>query len=124
PSLKHLEQLVNTGTAGSLARVSILLIDVIGLRRINASYGRSAGDDVLRHTVRQARVGLRVADLLFRSGSDEFVALLNETDREAAIEVAGRIRDSVRNHPVAVRGEMILVDANVTCVSVPVDGHS
>lgn len=124
PSLKHLEQLVDSATAGSLARVSLLLIDVVGLKQINASHGRGAGDEVLRHTVKQARAALRVADILFRSGGDEFVALLNDTGPDTATEVAARIRDNVRHHRVQQLGEMIQVDATVTAVSAPVDGHS
>jgi diguanylate cyclase (GGDEF)-like protein len=102
-----------------------MLIDVIGLKQINAVHGRTVGDDVLRHVVRQTRAGLRVADILFRYGSDEFVALLNDTDQETAAMVASRIRTNIRDLPFLLQdGTAITIEATVTSVCSPNDGRS
>src|SRR5207249_3875012 len=87
--------------------------------------GRQTGDDVLRHVVRRTRAGLRLADILFRFGSDEFVALLNATDSDTAASVATRIRDSIRGHDFSLRGGgSLTVEATVTCACAPKDGRS
>ncbi|PYR63107.1 MAG: hypothetical protein DMF91_04485, partial [Acidobacteria bacterium] len=103
PNLVQLEHLVDSAGMGTVTRASLLLIDVVGLKEINTLHGRSTGDDVLRHVVRQTRAGLRVADILFRYGSNEFVALLNDTDPDTAIVVASRIRDSIRDQPFVLK---------------------
>jgi diguanylate cyclase (GGDEF)-like protein/putative nucleotidyltransferase with HDIG domain len=125
PNLKQLEQLVDSAALGSVDRALLMLIDVIGLKQINAVHGRTVGDDVLRHVVRQTRAGLRVADILFRYGSDEFVALLNDTDQETAAMVASRIRTNVRDLPFLLQdGTAITIEATVTSVCSPNDGRS
>ena len=125
PNMKQLEQLVDSAGLGSVARASLVLIDVGGLKQINLLHGRAVGDDVLRHVVRQTRAGLRVADILFRCGSDEFVALLNNTDRESAVALASRIGSNIRDLPYSLSdGTVITIDATVTCVCAPSDGSS
>jgi diguanylate cyclase (GGDEF)-like protein/putative nucleotidyltransferase with HDIG domain len=125
PNLIQLEHLVESAGMGSVTRASLLLIDVVGLKDINALHGRSTGDDVLRHVVRQTRAGLRVADILFRYGSDEFVALLNDTDPDTAIVVASRIRDSIREQPFVLKsGSTAMIEATVIPVCAPRDGRS
>jgi diguanylate cyclase (GGDEF)-like protein/putative nucleotidyltransferase with HDIG domain len=125
PNLKQLEHLVDSTGIATITRASLLLIDVVGLKEINDLHGRSVGDDVLRHVVRQTRTGLRVADILFRYGSDEFVALLNDTDPDTATAVASRIRDSIREPPFVLQGgSTAKVEATVTPVCAPADGRS
>jgi diguanylate cyclase (GGDEF)-like protein/putative nucleotidyltransferase with HDIG domain len=125
PNLKQLEHLIDSAGIGRVGTASLVLIDVVGLRQINSLHGRTVGDDVLRHVVRQTRAGLRVADILFRYGSDEFVALLNDTDPESAAILATRIRSNIRGVPFSlVDGTAMNIDATVTCVCAPTDGNS
>jgi diguanylate cyclase (GGDEF)-like protein len=103
----------------------LLFIDVVGLKGINLQYGREVGDEVLRHIARNARAGLRLADILFRSSSDEFVALLSKTDGATATVVAERVHQNIRNHMLRVKGGMsVCIETEITCVSAPHDGQS
>src|SRR5207248_137079 len=120
PTLNQLEPLVESTR---LAHSALLLIDIVGLKQINVGHGRATGDEVLRYVVRQTRSALRLADILFRSASDELVALLNDTDRAFATAVASRIADSIRQQPFALDGISIDVEATVTCVCAPHDGE-
>jgi diguanylate cyclase (GGDEF)-like protein len=127
PSLTQLEQLVDTGRAHQFearASFTLLFIDVVDLRRINTTHGRSVGDDVLVHVVRHATASLRLADILFRNGGDEFVALLSDTNAESARVVGDRIRESLRSNPMIVRGHTFPIGVSVTAVSSPLDGQS
>jgi diguanylate cyclase (GGDEF)-like protein/putative nucleotidyltransferase with HDIG domain len=128
PSLHQLEQLLQCTGSDHLSVAStltLLFIDISGLKDINAQYGRQAGDEVLRHVVRYARAGLRVSDILFRYGSDEFVALLNHTDVPTATMVAERIRDNVFRHGLSMKsGAVLQIETTITCVSAPRDGAS
>lgn len=128
PNLQQLEQLLHSTGGDSLSvgsELTLLFIDVVGLKPINVQHGRQAGDEVLRHVARYARGGLRVSDILFRYGSDEFVALLNHTDVPTAKIVAERIRDNVREHGLSLGSGLVLtIETTVTCVSAPRDGAS
>jgi len=126
PSEKQLESFVQSSLDDSNSNeFALLLIDIDDLKGINLAYGRTAGDDVIRHVVQQTRHGLRMADILFRSSSDELVAYLNATDRETAHVVAVRIRDRISREPLLLRpGSTLVVQATVTAVHAPHDGRS
>jgi diguanylate cyclase (GGDEF)-like protein len=128
PNVKQLEQFVESAGVDRIAKdaqFTLLIIDVVNLRGINATHGRDTGDDVLRHVARQTTAGLRVADILFRYASDEFVALLNETSSEVGRAIANRIRENIAsNSLVSTINDIVAVDVVVTAVSTPSDGGS
>jgi len=120
PGVIQLEHLANSGGLEDSGRTALVFIDIVDLKRINTLHGRSAGDDVLRHVARHARTGLRVADILFRSAGDEFVALLNDSDPSAAIAAAVRIEEAIHDTPVSLKtGALLGVEVKVTSVCPP-----
>src|SRR5439155_2079049 len=114
PDLKQLEHLVQSANEGR-AGYALLFIDVIALKSVNLERGRLIGDEVLRHVAHSVRATLRVADILFRHNSDEFVAFLSTTDLETANAVASRILQRLADNPLAVSpGEFLKVEVTVT----------
>ena len=77
------------------APLSCLFIDLDYFKRINDSYGHSVGDEVLKTVGRVIRSQLRTIDVVARYGGEEFVVLLSQTDNQAALEVAERIRTNI-----------------------------
>jgi len=128
PHLEQLSSLIDSTYANGpnvAQRHALLFIDVLGLNQINREHGRSVGDEVLRHVVRHARAGLRVADILFRNTSDEFVAFLGIADTDTTAIVAARIRDAISRHPVDIPGGgTVAVRTSVTAIASPRDGAS
>jgi len=127
PNVAQLEHLLDSGAKelGKAPVLTLLLLDVVELKRINMLYGQDTGDEALRHVVRHTRASLRIADLLFRHGSDEFVVLLNEADAQTAARIASSIRDNVRSQPITSKGgNRIAIDVTITCVAAPTDGAS
>ncbi|MEP7003576.1 MAG: diguanylate cyclase [Chloroflexota bacterium] len=82
---------------------AIISLDVDGLKLINDSEGHQAGDAVLRGIADGIRTVLRTEDVAVRTGGDEFVVLLPETDRGEAMKVADRLRQRVaaRGTPIS-----------------------
>lgn len=76
--------------------MAVLVIDLDHFKRINDEHGHLAGDRVLRSFAQRAGDALRRPDRIGRYGGEEFVVLLPETGREAALVVAERIRDRLR----------------------------
>jgi diguanylate cyclase (GGDEF)-like protein len=74
------------------APLSILVIDLDGLKGINDRYGHRAGDEALRSLADAIRSQSRATDLGARWGGDEFAVLTPNTSISAAETLAERIR--------------------------------
>jgi diguanylate cyclase (GGDEF)-like protein len=75
--------------------LAIALIDVDHFKRINDRYGHDAGDGALVEIATRLRERLRAEDELGRLGGEEFLALLPDSNEEAAAIVAEDLRAGV-----------------------------
>ena len=64
--------------------VSVVLIDIDDLKRINDRHGSDAGDEALRLVSGVLKESIRPGDIVVRWGGDEFVAVLRGAGYEAA----------------------------------------
>jgi diguanylate cyclase (GGDEF)-like protein len=60
--------------------LGLLLVDLSGFRKVNDTYGRTAGDELLRDLAARIQTHKRRGDVIFRWGADEFAVLLDNTD--------------------------------------------
>ena len=67
--------------------VSLVFIDLDGLKHVNDSFGHSAGDQMILQTLDVIRKGIRQSDSICRWGGDEFILLLlcNKTSAERVV---------------------------------------
>jgi len=70
------------------APVSLVALDIDGLRAINDRYGNERGDDALRELAAALRATTREADVVARSGGDDFAVLVEQEPGVAAQLVA------------------------------------
>ena len=127
PDVSQLEHVVGANHPGQdgLVEFALLLIDVVDLKAINTAHGREAGDEALRHIVRQTRRSLRIGDILFRYRSDEFVVFLSGANSETAGRLASSIRDQISSQALPLKNQSPLtIEATVTVTSAPDDGGS
>jgi diguanylate cyclase (GGDEF)-like protein len=89
---------------------ALLFLDLDHFKALNDSYGHPSGDAALREFASVVRAALREPDSLGRWGGEEFVAVLPETDDEAAMVVAERVRAAVATHTFWAAG-----GAHLTC---------
>lgn len=93
--------------------LSVLMVDLDGLKTINDQQGHAAGDCVLRHVAgRIARV-LRQFDGAARVGGDEFVVMLPATNLRGAQRVARRLVDLIRKEAASFRSVALPITASV-----------
>ncbi|MCQ4256626.1 sensor domain-containing diguanylate cyclase [Stutzerimonas stutzeri] len=82
--------------------VGVIALDIDHFKRINDTYGHDAGDEVIRHMAQLMKACSRDADILCRSGGEEFLMLLPDADIESATRVAERLRGSVEQERIPV----------------------
>jgi diguanylate cyclase (GGDEF)-like protein len=92
---------------------ALLMLDLDHFKRINDTYGHSAGDDVLRAASQAMASGLRSFDHVFRIGGEEFAAILPGADAEAARMTAERLREAVASRAVNINGKQIFATASL-----------
>lgn len=86
---------------------SLVTLDVDHFKKINDHYGHSVGDKVLIEITRLVRSRIRLLDSLCRSGGEEFVVLLPDTNENDAMLLAEELRQSIVDSP-------LLKDSTVT----------
>ncbi|SEC40762.1 diguanylate cyclase (GGDEF) domain-containing protein [Amycolatopsis tolypomycina] len=82
---------------------AVLLLDLDHFRLLNDRYGGRIGDAVLRAVAGTLRDEVRAADLVGRSGGEEFAVLLPGTGRFDAMAIAERIRLRIGSTLVALK---------------------
>jgi diguanylate cyclase (GGDEF)-like protein len=77
-------------------QLSLMMIDLDNLKRINDRQGHGAGDGALRLVAQQLSRVVRASDVCARVGGDEFAVAMPETSIERARDVAARLRAAIR----------------------------
>jgi diguanylate cyclase (GGDEF)-like protein len=75
---------------------AFLLCDLDHFKRVNDQLGHAAGDAVLQEVAYAMRAALRAGDSIYRVGGEEILVILPGADRDAASEIAERLRHEVQ----------------------------
>lgn len=75
--------------------VTLVMLDVNGLKLINDAFGHNAGDELLKTAAGIIMTGCTAGGTLSRIGGDEFVLLLPNTETEVAEKILEKIIDEV-----------------------------
>jgi len=75
--------------------LAALLLDLDHFKEINDRFGHGAGDNVLAAVGDVLLHNVRASDFVGRNGGEEFLALLPDTDREGAEQVAENLRKRI-----------------------------
>lgn len=80
--------------------VAVIALDLDHFKRINDTFGHAAGDQALIAVAQVLRHSLRGQDKAYRTGGEEFIALLHTSSADVAREVAQRIRVALSARPM------------------------
>jgi diguanylate cyclase (GGDEF)-like protein len=93
--------------------LSILVMDVDHFKNINDTHGHSVGDEVLKKITALINGSLRHGDVLGRVGGEEFAVFLPNTDANAALAIAQRIRAKVCSEPLMLDSTPIVCSVSI-----------
>ena len=77
--------------------LACMVIDVDEFKQINDNYGHDVGDMMLKEVATALKSGLRVQDVVCRTGGDEFLVICPATSLTAAVVCAERMRHAVES---------------------------
>jgi diguanylate cyclase (GGDEF)-like protein len=93
--------------------MSLLMLDVDHFKRVNDTFGHSAGDQVLQGIGQLLRDSCRVYDVPGRYGGEEFCIVLPETKPGNTSVVAERIRSRLESMEIPCGDTSIVVTASI-----------
>lgn len=85
--------------------LALAIIDADHFKNLNDSHGHITGDKVLIELARRLSHSVRSVDPVVRYGGEEFIVIMPETDRNAAIAVGRRLRHAVADREFTPRIE-------------------
>ena len=90
----------------------VIMLDLDNFKTINDTQGHLAGDLVLKTVAKVAGETVRSVDHLIRWGGEEFLVMLPDTKLEAALYVAGRLRETIARTPIQIPSTELNVTAS------------
>jgi diguanylate cyclase (GGDEF)-like protein/PAS domain S-box-containing protein len=91
---RYFEQAIKTMDVRSNLPLTVMTLDVNGLKLTNDAFGHAMGDRLLRTVADILRKACRSDDLIARLGGDEFAVLLPQTDLMKAKKIKQRIHQT------------------------------
>ncbi len=92
--------------------LSVFMFDLDHFKSVNDTHGHLGGDQVLKEVSRLVRDSIRKEDTLAKYGGEEFIAILPETGKTRAMELADRIRSKIAALQIPYNGTSINVTAS------------
>lgn len=107
---------------GPDADLLLMLLDLDHFKRVNDEHGHAAGDAVLVQLAARLRAVFRETDSLVRWGGEEVLAVVRETERQDAAELAARVCAAVRERPFDIGpGTSVAVTVSIGFCAFPLD---
>ncbi|MCH7505067.1 diguanylate cyclase [PVC group bacterium] len=75
--------------------LSLLFFDVDNFKKYNDTFGHQEGDNALKKIGSVLRMNVRGKDMIMRYAGEEFVMVMRETQKSAAIELGKRLKDKI-----------------------------
>lgn len=82
--------------------IAVMVVDIDHFKHINDTYGHAAGDRVLREAAAILRASARREDSVCRIGGEEFLVICPNTDLNAAMQSAERLRANLNAKRIAI----------------------
>ena len=119
---RYFESIIEAKVSASIrygTPISLLLIDVDHFKKINDTYGHSAGDMVLKEVANRLKKNMRISDTLCRVGGEEFIAFCENAGGNDALNMAEKLRLGISETKFNIGGELIEVSVSMGVATIP-----
>lgn len=99
--------------------LSLIMVDLDGLKAVNDHFGHHQGDVFLREVGKIIKINTRASDVAARWGGDEFMLLAPETDSSRSGRIAERIRSQVERYRLNINSKAVGITISAGVVSYP-----
>jgi two-component system, cell cycle response regulator len=99
--------------------LSCILLDIDYFKKFNDTYGHQTGDIVLSTLGQVIRDTIRDSDSAARYGGEEFAIILHYTERQAALHVAERLRQTVEHRDVRDKDNVLRITISLGVATFP-----
>jgi two-component system, cell cycle response regulator len=114
--LNSLESAIEVARGGY--HLSLIIFDLDHFKKVNDVYGHIAGDYVLIEVCKVLRESvIRQDDILGRFGGEEFILIMPDSNLEAAMNVAERIRKQIEEHNFTFDGKKMPVTTSLGVIT-------
>jgi two-component system cell cycle response regulator len=94
--------------------MALIVVDVDHFKNVNDTYGHQSGDQILIQLAKRMMNNVRPTDLCARYGGEEFVIVLYDTDEEAAMAVAERVREAIEEESFTIPADPGKLDKTIS----------
>jgi diguanylate cyclase (GGDEF)-like protein/PAS domain S-box-containing protein len=95
------------------ATFCVMLIDIDCFKMINDTYGHPTGDTAIKYIADLIQKNVREKDICFRCGGDEFAVILFDTNLEAGMNMAKRLREIIGTSRFVHENEAITITVSL-----------
>lgn len=104
---------------------ALLVIDLDGFKAINDTFGHAIGDSVIQQVGASLKQSVRSTDMVARFGGDEFAIIIPESDREAALRLAEKLKTVLASTKLHLpRDTQRYVSASIGIAVCPLDSDN
>ncbi len=97
--------------------LSLLMVDVYHFKKVNDDHGHPTADAVLREFASRLKRCIRLTDMLYRYGGEEFAVILPDTDLANSRTPAERIRTAVEGEPFVFAERRLAITTSIGIAS-------
>ena len=101
--------------------VGLLLLDLDNFKVVNDTLGHDCGDVLLKGVAERLQRTMRDTDVICRIGGDEFVVIVEPSDKRADFHKVARKIMSVLAEPFSVQGHQLYVSTSIGVSAFPRD---
>jgi len=110
---RYFEEEIHRLTNPRFAPISVIIVDMDGLKQTNDSFGHQVGDELIQAAAQVIKKPFRETDMVARIGGDEFAVLLPQTPYELAQERREEILREVEGYNLSSDGPKLSLSVGV-----------
>ena len=97
---------------------SAIMVDIDHFKEVNDNFGHEVGDQVIRQVAEFLQRMSRASDVVARTGGEEYLLIMPDTNLDAARSLAERIRVAIGERPLVVDHQRIPVTVSLGVASI------